>query len=606
MHPPRLCALIAVIAVVAQLGCANTDNDPGNDAPQAAQRFIESYSNRYVSLGYADSKAQWALNTHIVEGDTTNADRARETGEALAAFTGSGEVIESSRVLLKSEDFLAPLQTKQLRYILYAAASNPQTVADLVRERIAASTEQSEKLFGFTYTLDGQEVSTNEIDESLRTETDLDRRLRTWEASKEVGPVLRPGLEKLQRLRNATVRALDYDDFFAYQVSDYGMSTAEMMALTKELNRELRPLYRELHTYFRHTLAEKYGQPVPDLIPAHWLPNRWGQDWSALVSVEGLDLDAALEKKTPEWLVEPAERFFVSLGFEPLPVSFYEKSSLYPLSAEATYKKNNHASAWHMDLDRDVRSLMSVETNTNWYATTHHELGHIYYYLSYTNPDVPVLLRGGADRAFHEAIGSLMGLAAMQPRFVAAVGLVTESAGADPIQTLLQEALDYVVLIPWGAGVMTEFEHDLYAGELPSDQWNRRWWELKAKYQGIAPPSQRDERWCDAATKTHINNDPAQYYDYAISYVLLFQFHDHIARNILNEDPHNTNYFGRKDVGEYLAGILRPGATVDSRKLLRETTGQELSAKAMRDYFEPLMEWLVEQNRGRSHTLPEI
>ena len=153
---------------------------------------------------------------------------------------------------------------------------------------------------------------------------------------------------------------------------------------------------------------------------------------------------------------------------------------------------------------------------------------------------------------------------------------------------------------------MTEFERDLYASELPTNQWNKRWWELKAKYQGIAPPSDRSEEWCDAATKTHINNDPAQYYDYALSYILLFQLHDHIARNILKEDPHDTNYFARKDVGRFLAKLLRPGATADSRKLLREMTGQDLSAKPMLNYFEPLMKWLVAQNRGRKHTLPKI
>ena len=153
---------------------------------------------------------------------------------------------------------------------------------------------------------------------------------------------------------------------------------------------------------------------------------------------------------------------------------------------------------------------------------------------------------------------------------------------------------------------MTEFEHDLYAAELPSNRWNKRWWELKAKYQGIAPPSDRDEKWCDPATKTHINNDPAQYYDYALSYILLFQLHDHIAHNILREDPHDTNYFGRKDVGRFLERILRPGATVESRKLLQDTTGQQLSAKAMLNYFEPLMKWLVSQNQGRRQTLPEI
>jgi peptidyl-dipeptidase A len=153
---------------------------------------------------------------------------------------------------------------------------------------------------------------------------------------------------------------------------------------------------------------------------------------------------------------------------------------------------------------------------------------------------------------------------------------------------------------------MTRFEHDLYADELSPDQWNQHWWELKARYQGIAPPAPRDERYCDAATKTHINNDPAQYYDYALSNVLLFQLHDHIARKILGEDPHDTNYFGREEVGRFLDSIMRPGASVDWRKVLREKTGQDLSAAAMLRYFEPLMEWLREQNRGRTHTLPEL
>ena len=413
-------------------------------------------------------------------------------------------------------------------------------------------------------------------------------------------------MEQLRRLRNQTVRALDYQDFFSYQVSDYGMSTKEMLALMDGLNRELRPLYRELHTYFRYQLAKKYKQPIPDLIPAHWLPNRWGQDWTALVSVQGFDLDGALRTKEPEWLVKQAERFYVSLGLASLPASFYQRSSLYPLPPDADYKKNNHASAWHLDLEQDIRSLMSVESNAEWYETTHHELGHIYYYISYTNPDVPLLLRSGANRAYHEAMGSLMGLAAMQPRFVATVGLVPEGTKPDPIQTLLKEALNYVVFIPWSAGVMTRFEHDLYADELSPDQWNQHWWKLKARYQGIAPPSPRDERYCDAATKTHINNDPAQYYDYALSNVLLFQLHDHIAREILGEDPHDTNYFGREEVGRFLDSIMRPGASVDWRKVLREKTGQDLSAEAMLRYFEPLMEWLREQNRGRTHTLPEL
>ena len=600
-RPTRFLVVLAFLLLLGGTSCRRA-----TEFQMEAQGFLDGYTATYADLSYAAAQAEWESNTRIVEGDDTNAQRTRAANEALAAFTGSIENIETCRRLLAQREQLTPLQVRQLEVILYQAADKPQTVPELVRERIAAETEQVEKLYGFTYKIQGREVTTNRIDEILRSETDIRKRLRAWQSSKQVGPTLREGLEQLRRLRNQTVRALDYQDFFSYQVSDYGLTTKEMLALMDGLNRELRPLYRELHTYFRYELAKKYKQPVPDLIPAHWLPNRWGQDWTALVSVQGFDLAGALRTKEPEWLVKQAERFYVSLGLASLPASFYQRSSLYPLPPDADYKKNNHASAWHLDLEQDIRSLMSVESNAEWYETTHHELGHIYYYISYTNPDVPLLLRSGANRAYHEAMGSLMGLAAMQPRFVATVGLVPEGTKPDPIQTLLKEALNYVVFIPWSAGVMTRFEHDLYADELSPDQWNQHWWELKARYQGIAPPSPRDERYCDAATKTHINNDPAQYYDYALSNVLLFQLHDHIAREILGEDPHDTNYFGREEVGRFLDSIMRPGASVDWREVLREKTGQDLSAEAMLRYFEPLMEWLREQNRGRTHTLPEL
>ncbi len=600
-RPTRFLVVLACLLLLSGTSCRRA-----TEIQMEAQGFLDDYTATYADLSYAAAQAEWESNTRIVEGDDTNAQRTRAANEALAAFTGSIENIETCRRLLVQREQLTPLQVRQLEVILYQAADKPQTVPELVRERIAAETEQVEKLYGFTYKIGGREVTTNRIDEILRSETDIHKRLRAWQSSKQVGPTLREGLEQLRRLRNQTVRALDYQDFFSYQVSDYDMSTEEMLALMDGLNRELRPLYRELHTYFRYQLAKKYNQPVPDLIPAHWLPNRWGQDWTALVSVQGFDLAGALRTKEPEWLVKQAERFYVSLGLASLPASFYQRSSLYPLPPDADYKKNNHASAWHLDLEQDIRSLMSVESNAEWYETTHHELGHIYYYISYTNPDVPLLLRSGANRAYHEAMGSLMGLAAMQPRFVATVGLVPEGTKPDPIQTLLKEALNYVVFIPWSAGVMTRFEHDLYADELSPDQWNQHWWELKARYQGIAPPSPRDERYCDAATKTHINNDPAQYYDYALSNVLLFQLHDHIAQKILGEDPHDTNYFGREEVGRFLDSIMRPGASVDWRKVLREKTGEDLSAGAMLRYFEPLMEWLREQNRGRTHTLPEL
>jgi peptidyl-dipeptidase A len=600
--------LLPLPLALATLAACSTGGTHAVDAAleTEVQVFLDAYTRRFQELSTASSEAQWASNTRIVEGDETNAQRTQAADEALAAFTGASENIAAARGYLERRERLPDLQVRQLERVLFLAGDNPQTVPEIVKARIAAETAQTEALYGFTFTLDGTEITPNAIDEALRTETDLARRRAVWEASKEVGKVLRPGLVELQRLRNESVRALGYSDFFAYMASEYGMTTAELAAEIETVNRELRPLFRELHTWTRHALAERYGRPVPDLIPADWLPNRWGQDWSALVDVPGFDLGPALAEKGPEWLVDQAERFYVSLGFEPLPPSFREKSSLYPLPADAGFKKNTHASAWHMDLERDVRSLMSVEANAEWYETTHHELGHVYYYLCYTNPAVPPLLREGANRAYHEAVGSLMGLAAMQPRFVAAVGLDTGSARPDPLQVLLKEALNYAVFIPWSAGTMFAFEKELYADELPSERWNARWWELAARYQGIAPPTPRGEEYCDAATKTHVNDDPAQYYDYALSFVLLFQLHDHIAREILHEDPRDTNYFGREEVGAFLRPILTPGMSVDWRALLVETTGSPLSAKPMLRYFEPLMTWLRVQNAGRKATLGEI
>lgn len=597
----RLLSVFLSLALLA--GCSGPET---LSVRERADRFIDQYTERYLALYSEASEAEWVANTRIVEGDTTAAARLREVNERMAAFTGSIENIETARALLNESEALTDVQRLQLERILYLAGNNPQTAPDVVRERIRLESSLADKLYGFDFKMNGRSVSPNQIDSILVASEDLQERLAAWRASKEVGAVLRDDLLQVRDLRNQTVQALGYPDFFSYQASEYQMTAGEMMALMQQINRELYPLYRELHTWARYELAERYGSAeVPDLLPAHWLPNRWGQDWSSLVTVEGADVDAAVARMTAEDVVRQAEQFYVSLGFEPLPPSFYEKSSLYPVPPGADYKKNTHASAWHMDLDRDVRSLMSVEPNARWYETTHHELGHVYYYLSYTNPEVPPLLRRGANRAFHEAVGSLIGLASMQQPFLAAVGLLDAGTETDTLQALLKEALNYVVFIPWSAGVMTGYEHDLYARNLPADSINARWWELKRRYQGIEAPAPRGETYADATTKTHIIDDPGQYYDYALSFLILFQLHDHIARNILGQDPRATNYYGSKEVGDFLRTLLSPGAKADWQQLLRETTGSELSARPMLTYFAPLMDYLQRENAGRTYTLPE-
>ncbi len=597
--------LVALCIGASLLFTACKDSGPKQSPEQAeAQKFVDGYTEQYVKFYTNSSEAQWKSNTEIVEGDSTNTLNAQKADEAMAAFTGSKENIDNARKFMDQKDKLTEIQVKQLELILYAAANNPQTIADVVKQRIKAENEQTRQLYGYQYTLDGKKVSTNDLDDMLKKETDINKRLVAWEASKEVGKTLKGGLVNLRNLRNQTVQALGYHDYFTYQVSDYGMKTDEMMQTMDRLMEELKPLYRELHTWMRYELAKKYGMStVPDYLPAHWLTNRWGQDWSSAVTVQGINLDSILGTKSAEWVVKEGEKLYTSMGYPALPPTFWAKSSLYPYPNDSNVKKNNHASAWHMDLNKDVRSLMSVEPNAEWYETANHELGHIYYYMTYTNNDVPPLLRGGANRAYHEAIGTMMGLAAMQKPYLIDRGLVGADVKVDSIQSLLKEALNSVVFIFFSSGTMSNFEKALYVDNLAPDQFNAKWWELAKKYQGIEPPSPRGEEYCDAATKTHINDDPAQYYDYALSYVILYQLHNHIAKNILHQDPRATNYYGHKEIGEFMTKIMRPGASKDWRKVLKESTGDELNAKAMLEYFEPLVNWLKEQNKGRKYTM---
>lgn len=594
--------LFPLLLLLFLYACDNTDYAFRDEV----EKFITDYSNEYVKLYAASSEAQWRTNIEIKEGDTTNAHAVQVADEAFAAFTGSKDVIEKAKKFLERKKDLNPLQAKQMEVILFNAANNPAIVDSLVKERIKATTAQTEKLFGFQFTLNGKKVSTNDLDEILRTEKDLNKRLTAWNASKEVGKGLKNGLVHLRSLRNETVKALDYKDFFAYQVSEYGMNVDEMMKLNEDLIKDIWPLYRELHTYMRYELAKKFNQTeIPDYIPAHWLPNRWGQDWSGMIEVEGINLDSILNTKGAAWITKQAEAFYVSLGFPNLPTVFWEKSSLFPYPADSAVKKNNHASAWHMDLQNDVRSLMSVEPNSDWWETANHELGHIYYYITYTNKDVPPLLRGGANRAYHEAMGSLMGLAAMQKAFLQNAGLISADVKSNDTLKLLKEAMNTVVFIPFSSGTMTGFEKALYSDNLSESQFNAKWWELAKKYQGIVPPNDRGEEYCDAATKTHINDDAAQYYDYALSYVLLYQMHQHICNKIIKEDPHNCNYFGKKNIGEFIKSIMYSGSSKDWRQTLKESTGDELNAKAILEYFAPLMDWLKKQNAGRKYSLAE-
>ncbi len=563
---------------------------------QVAADFLRFFDSLYLGLVRVSQEAQWAASTDVSpahEGERTGANTA------LAVFTGDSRIIETCRALLARRKELPPIVARQLDKILLGAAEGPGTLPEVVKARVATESRQSSLLDGFVFHLDGKPVSANDIDDVLNQSSDLARRQRAWEASKEVGRPLRPGLAELQKLRNQVAREMGHASYFALQVADYDMSDAEMMALLDGFLRDTRPLYEKLHAWVRETLAARYHQPVPRLIPAHWINNRWSQEWSGVVP-GAVDLSPAFAGKTPEWVVQTAERFYVSMGFEKLPQTFWERSDLYPVPAGGKRKKNSHASCWHMDLDRDIRSLMSVKPDAHWFRTAHHELGHAYYFLSYARPEVPPVLRSGLSRAMHEAVGDLAAIAASQEPYLKAVGILPKDHKSDQQALLLDEALESAIpFIAWSAGTMSHFEHDLYGQDLPAAKWQTRWWDYTARYQGIAPPTSRPQDGCDACSKTHINDTPAQYNNYALSTVIKYQLHDHICRKILRQDPHSCNYYGHKEVGDFLRRILSIGATRPFNQVIREATGEPLSTRAMNDYFAPLGPWLDQQLKGK-------
>jgi peptidyl-dipeptidase A len=297
--------------------------------------------------------------------------------------------------------------------------------------------------------------------------------------------------------------------------------------------------------------------------------------------------------------VRQAVEYGESLGLQRFPQSFWTKSDLYELPKDSTRKKNSHASAWDMDLQGDVRSLENVKPDFDWFGTAHHEMGHVFYMLSYERPEIPVVLRDGASPAFHEAMAETVATPTIQLPYLRQVGVVPADMKFDETQWLLNGALAQIISTPWSAGVMASWERDFYEGNLSTNELNARWWQYVAQYQGIAPPEPRGEQYCDPATKTHINDDPAQYYKYAIAYAIKYQLHMHIATKLLHQDPRNSNFYGNKEVGKFLYNIMKSGATRDWRQLIREATGEDLSARGMLEYYRPLMKYLQEQNQGR-------
>lgn len=446
----------------------------------------------------------------------------------------------------------------------------------------------------------------DDLSKVLAEKRDWDLDLEAWTAWHDTARGMRKDYVRFAELVNEGAREIGYGDAGEAWRSGYDMSPADLRKETDRLWGQVKPLYDELQCYARNKLAAKYGAKMPKdgTIPAHITGNMWAQDWSALYpllqpypGVSNLDVDAALKrgKYTPEKMAQRAEDFYKSLGFPSLPKSFYTNSQLKrPQDRDVVC----HASAWDIDLAGDVRIKMCINPNEEDFRTIYHELGHIYYYLAY-NP-LPPLFQTGAHDGFHEAIGDTIQLN-LTPSYLAQIGLAG-NAKANPKAVLnaqMKQALEKIAFLPFGK-LIDEWRWGVFDGSITPANYNAAWWELKKKYQGVAPVVARTENDFDPGAKYHVpGNTP--YMRYFLAHILQFQFQRSLCEAAGFKGPlHECSVYGNKAAGAKYWAMLQKGASQTWQATLSELTGKgEMDASAILDYFAPLYGYLKEQNRGK-------
>jgi peptidyl-dipeptidase A len=365
------------------------------------------------------------------------------------------------------------------------------------------------------------------------------------------------------------------------------------------------PLYQELHTYVRKKLIQKYGavaQRKDGMIPAHLLGNMWAQEWGNVYDLAAppatppsYDIGEILKqrKTTAKQVVQYGEGFFHSLGLETLPGTFWERSML---TRPADRDVICHASAWHIDLDKDVRLKVCLHDTTDDFVTVHHELGHIYYFLAYRKQ--PFLFRSGANDGFHEAIGDAIALS-ITPEYLKKIGLIEKIPPPEAdLPLLLRTAMDKIAFLPFGL-MIDKWRWEVFSGQVKPADYNKAWWQLREQYQGVAPPVDRSEADFDPGAKYHIPaNTP--YARYFMARIYQFQFYRAMCRAAGYKGPLNRcSVFGSKAAGDKLEAMLEMGQSKPWQEAMKAMTGEDrIDASAMVEYFQPLLTWLKEQNKG--------
>ncbi len=487
-------------------------------------------------------------------------------------------------------------------------------------ERPGAAAELAEinTRMGSTYAtgkieLDGEEVGRNDLEEMMGTVRDPARLQEIWTkwravpiAPNEDGGAMKTDYARMVEIANEGAVELGYDDVGTMWRARYDLPPAEFAAETDRLWGQVKPLYDELHCHVRAKLNEKYGDdivPLDQPIRADLLGNMWAQSWgniSDLVSPgdadPGYDLTALLLANgyDAKKMVETGEAFFSSLGFAPLPETFWERSQI---TKPADRQVVCHASAWDLDWKDDIRIKMCTKVNADDFQTVHHELGHNYYQRAYQ--DQSVLFQTGANGGFHEAIGDMVALS-ITPDYLKTIGLLDDipDASAD-VGLLMNTALEKIAFQPFGL-LMDKWRWQVFSGELTPETYNEGWWALRTQYQGIRPPVERAAEDFDPGGKYHIPGN-VSYTRYFIANILQFQFHKAACDMAGWEGPlHRCSVYGAKEIGEKFNAMLEMGASKPWPEALEAFTGtREMDGSAVVEYFAPLMDYLKEQNKDR-------
>ena len=600
-------AVSALLSSVILAGCVSpsTATSPETQAAQAnetAEQFVARINSEIVERGRESEAAYWVYATYITPDTEVLVSKASERDLAFAS-----EMLKGAN--LYDENKLSGDTARAIKSIkLGSSMPAPDDAAK--RAEIAQLSAKLEGIYGkgkYCKTPEScQDLS--ELSRTIATSRDYDELLEAWSGWRTISPEMRPMYTRFTELMNEGSRQMGFADTSVVWRSGYDMSVDEFDKETVRLWDQVKPLYEDLHCYVRDKLADHYGEskvPRDQAIPAHLLGNMWAQSWADIYDllepypgVLNLDVTSTLKEGnfTPVQMTKMAEGFFTSMGLPELPDSFYKNSLLEkPRDRDVVC----HASAWPMGNGDDVRIKQCIEQTEESLTTIHHELGHIYYFLM--QKELPALFKSGAHDGFHEAIGDTVVLS-MTPDYLKSLNLVNDVSVSEQavINQQMKVALERVAFLPFGK-MIDEWRWRVFSGEIPASEYNKGWWDLRERYQGVRAPVTRTEADFDPGAKYHIpGNTP--YTRYFLAHILQFQFHKSLCETSGHTGPlHECSIYGSKAAGERLGNMLAMGSSRPWQDAMQAVTGQRnMDGSAILDYFAPLQAWLKEQNTGKT------